>query len=129
MGSEKIHFRHFGDTNAFLWGGSIHKSTWKEFENVQNLKHFLTKFLQVKKQTSYTLLFLETCKRCRAEARMKTEIREKENAGSMEAWSYAQYAGETERETNRKLYFKIMHSLNVHMCVFNAHFYTSPLED
>ena len=34
-----------------------------------------------------------------------------------------------ERETHRKLYFKIMHSLNVHMCVFNAHFYTSPLED
>ena len=32
-----------------VWGGSIPKSTWKEFENVQ--KHFLTKFLQVKKQT------------------------------------------------------------------------------
>ena len=31
------------------WGGSIPKFTWKEFENVQ--KHFLTKFLQVKKQT------------------------------------------------------------------------------
>ena len=38
------------------------------------------------------------CKRCRAEARMKTEIREKEDAGLMEAWSHAQYAGETERE-------------------------------
>ena len=39
---------------------------------------------------------------------MKTEIREKEDAGSMEAWSYAQYAGETERERerNRKLYSK-----------------------
>ena len=37
-----------------VWGGSIPKSTWKEFENVQ--KHFLTKFLQVKKQTPYTLL-------------------------------------------------------------------------
>ena len=36
------------------WGGSIPKFTWKEFENVQ--KHFLTKFLQVKKQTPYTLL-------------------------------------------------------------------------
>ena len=36
-------------------GGSIPKSTWKEFENVQ--KHFLTKFLQAKKQTPYTLLF------------------------------------------------------------------------
>ena len=32
---------------------------------------------------------------------MKTEIREKEEkAGSMEAWSYAQYAGETKRERN-----------------------------
>ena len=29
---------------------------------------------------------------------MKTEIRKKGSAGSMEAWSYAQYAGETERE-------------------------------
>ena len=40
-----------------LWCGSIPKSPWKEFENVQ--KHFLTKFLQVKKQTPYALL-LET---------------------------------------------------------------------
>ena len=32
----------------------IIKSTWKEFENVQ--KQFLTKFLQVKKQTPFTLL-------------------------------------------------------------------------
>ena len=37
-----------------VWGSSIPKSTWKEFENVQ--KPFLTKFLQVKKQTPYTLL-------------------------------------------------------------------------
>ena len=29
---------------------------------------------------------------------MKIEIRKKEHAGLMEAWSYAQYAGETERE-------------------------------
>ena len=35
-------------------GGSIPTSRWKEFENVQ--KHFLTMFLQVKKQTPYTLL-------------------------------------------------------------------------
>ena len=60
-----IHFRHFSLTGASIWGGnmgwkygvvlgSIPKSTWKEFENVQ--RHFLTKFLQVKKQTSYTLL-------------------------------------------------------------------------
>ena len=33
---------------------------------------------------------------------MKTENRKKENAGSMEAWSYAQYAGETERERERE---------------------------
>ena len=32
---------------------------------------------------------------------MKTEIRKKENAGLMEAWSYAQYAGETEREREK----------------------------
>ena len=37
-----------------VWGSSIPKSTWKAFENVQ--KHFLTKFLQVKKQTPYTSL-------------------------------------------------------------------------
>ena len=37
-----------------VWGCKIPKSTWKEFENAQ--KHFLTKFLQVKKQTPYTLL-------------------------------------------------------------------------
>ena len=45
---------------------------------------------------------------------MKTEIREKEEkAGSMEAWSYAQYAGETEtereREKQKTLFQKIMH--------------------
>ncbi|MCO5583232.1 hypothetical protein L7F22_037140 [Adiantum nelumboides] len=32
-----------------VWGGSISKSTWKEFENVQ--KRFLTKTIQVKTQT------------------------------------------------------------------------------
>ena len=41
-----------------VWGGGIPKSTWKEFENVQ--KHFLTKFPQVKKQTPYILLLLDT---------------------------------------------------------------------
>ena len=41
-----------------VWGGNIPKFTWKEFENVR--KHFLTKLLQVKKQTPYTLLLLET---------------------------------------------------------------------
>ena len=38
-----------------VWGGNIPKSTWKEFENVQ--KYFITKFLQLKKQTLYTLPF------------------------------------------------------------------------
>ena len=47
------------------------------------------------------------CERLRAEASMKTENRKKENAGLMEAWSYAQYAGETERESKeQKLYYK-----------------------
>ena len=32
-----------------VWGGGIPKSTWNEFENVP--KHFLTKFLQVKKKS------------------------------------------------------------------------------
>ena len=41
-----------------VWGGSIPNSTWKEFEHVQI--HFLIKFTQVKKQTTYTLLLLET---------------------------------------------------------------------
>ena len=59
---------------------------------------------------------------------MKTEIREKEDAGSMEAWSYAQYAGETEREReserNRKLYFKkCTHSMfsTMYICVCSMH--------
>ena len=42
-----------------VWGGSIPKSTWKEFEHVQNLVHFLTKLRRLKKQTPYTLLLLE----------------------------------------------------------------------
>ena len=33
---------------------------------------------------------------------MKTEIRKKGSAGSMEAWSYALYTGETEREKHTK---------------------------
>ena len=54
------------------------------------------------------------------------------NAGLMEAWSHAQYAGETEREREREntenYIPKNSNSIlfNVHMCVFNAHFYTSP---
>ena len=40
-----------------VWGGSLSKSTWKEFESIQ--KCFLTNFLQVKVQTPYPLLLLE----------------------------------------------------------------------
>ena len=42
LGPQEIPFRHFGEIGATLWGGSIPKSTLKEFENVQ--KHFLTRF-------------------------------------------------------------------------------------
>ena len=60
------------------------------------------------------------------ESKLKTEIRKKENAGLMEAWSYAQYAGERERERerekHRKLYYKTLTQCSVlHVCVFNAH--------
>ena len=43
------------------------------------------------------------------------------NAGLMEAWSHAQYAGETEREKHRNLYYKKCSNsmlFNVHMCVY-----------
>ena len=56
LGPQEISFRHFGDTNASLWGGSI-LNLLQKFENVR--KPFLTKFFQVNKQTLYTLL-LET---------------------------------------------------------------------
>ena len=39
-----------------VYGGSIAKSTWKEFEYVEN--HFFKKFLQVKKQMPSTSDFL-----------------------------------------------------------------------
>ena len=72
----------------------------------------------------------EECKECRAEAIMKTEDRKKEGAGLMESLESRTVRGrDKERETHRKLYFQIMHSLNVHMWVFNAYFYTSPFED
>ena len=62
---------------------------------------------------------------------METENREKEDAGLMESLESRTVRGrDREREKHtEKLYFKIMHSLNVHVCVFNAHFYTSPLKD
>ena len=56
-------------------------------------------FIQVLGRTDRSTIVLQCCKECRAEASMKKENREKEgNAGLMEAWSNAQYAGERERE-------------------------------
>ena len=61
-------------------------------------------------------------------SKYKDRKTKKENAGSMEAWSYAQYAGATERErerhthTHTKTLLQNSNSmLNVHVCVFNAH--------
>ena len=51
---------------------------------------------------------------------MKTENREKErNAGLMEAWSYAQYAGERERvrENTGEILFKTVQSTLQSTCV------------
>ena len=73
----------------------------------------------------YPIIFeYGTCKECRAEARMKTENREKEDAGSMESLESRTVRGrDRERETHRKLYFKkCTHSMFSTMCVFNAHF-------
>ena len=79
------------------------------------------------------------CKRCRAEARLKTEIREKEDAGLMRAWSHAQYAGETERERvskrerkTQKTYIQktLTQYTSIYYCVCSMHtFYTSPYKD
>ena len=58
---------------------------------------------------------------------MKTENREKErNAGLMEAWSNAQYAGERERERVRektqKTLFKTLQIYSIfYMCVCSMH--------
>ena len=68
-------------------------------------------------------------------SKLEIENREKEYTGSMEALSYAQYAGETERERERekhtKLYFKNNALTQCSLqCVCSMHtFYTSPLED
>ena len=56
----------------------------------------------------------------------KTE-RKKKCAGLMGAWSHAQYAGEREREKTQKN--SIQKLFNLHVCVFNANFYTSPYKD
>ena len=56
---------------------------------------------------------------------MKTEIREEGNAGLMEAWSHAQYAGETEREREKQTNYIPKNSNSKYsvllVCVFNAH--------
>ena len=52
--------------------------------------------------------------------------------GSLESRIVRKRERERERERkHRKLYSKNSNSIlfNVHMCVFNAHFYTSPLKD
>ena len=44
--------------------------------------------------------------------------KQKENAGLMEAWSYEQYAGETERETHRRTLFqKLLLKICACVCV------------
>ena len=60
-------------------------------------------------------------KECRAEARMKTENREKEDAGLMESLESRTVRGrDRERETHRKLYFKkCTHSM--YICVCSMH--------
>ena len=67
---------------------------------------------------------------------MRTENREKEYTGLMESLESRTIHGrerERERESeNTQNYIpKNSNSIlfNVHVCVFNAHFYTSPLED
>ena len=73
-------------------------------------------------------------------SKLETENREKEYTGLMEAWSHAQYAGETERESERervrdeKLETYIQKTLtqytSIYICVCSMHtFYTSPYKD
>ena len=54
----------------------------------------------------------------------------------MGAWSHAQYAGEREREweserenTENSIQKTLTQYTSIYMCVFNAHFYTSPYKD
>ena len=52
------------------------------------------------------------------------------NAGLMEAWSHAQYAGETERERERHSITKNALTQCLYICVCSMHtFYTSPYKD
>ena len=72
------------------------------------------------------------CKECRAEARVKTEDRKKEDTGLMEAWSYAQYAGEREREREREntenyIPKTLTQYSSMYMCVCSMHTYIQDL--
>ena len=67
-----------------------------------------------------------TCKRCRAEASMKTENRKERKRrfnGSLELRTVRDRDKERERERKhrKKLYYKTLTQYSVHMCVFNAH--------
>ena len=54
-------------------------------------------------------------------SKLKKEIRKTEgNAGLMEAWSYAQYAGETERETEKKQKNSISENSNSMFCQYKC---------
>ena len=81
----------------------------------------------------YEAIKIDFCKRCRAEASMKTENRKKENAGSMESLELRTVRGrdrEREREKHRKLYSKNSTSILYYLCVCSMHtFYTSPYKD
>ena len=72
----------------------------------------------------------EHCKRCRAEASMKTERQKKGNAGSMESLELRTVRGrDREREkTQKTLYSKTLTQYSVHVCVFNAHVLDKSLE-
>ena len=79
------------------------------------------------------MLQVGPCKRCRAEARMKTENREKEYTGLMESLESRTVRGrDRERERNRRTIFQKILTQNTlfYKCVCSMHtFYTSPFED
>ena len=58
---------------------------------------------------------------------MKTEDKEKEDAGSMQSLESRTVRGRERESKHRKTLFKTL--FNLHVCVFNAHFYTSPYKD
>ena len=73
----------------------------------------------------YEAIKIDFCKRCRAEASMKTENRKKENAGSMESLELRTVRGrdrEREREKHRKLCYKNNALIQcLYMCVCSMH--------